>query len=254
MNDELWFRQIHLDFHTSKSIENIGGEFDPDVFAETLKQAHVNSINIFARGHHGWIYYDSPRFPERRHPHLARNLLKEQIEACHARDIKTPLYVTIQWDHYTSSRHPEWCVIGPDGRLTGTPPYEAGFYRQLCLNTPYVDWLKEFVQDVFDNLPVDGFWFDIVDARDCSCWYCKSGMLEQGLEPADPRQRMHYAEQVLSRFQQEMSAFVRERNPDALIFYNAGHVGPRHRAILDNFTHLELESLPSGGWGYLHFP
>ena len=24
--------------------------------------------------------------------------------------------------------------------------------------------------------------------------------------------------------------------------------------MLDWFTHLELESLPSGGWGYLHFP
>ncbi|MBN1933764.1 MAG: beta-galactosidase trimerization domain-containing protein [Anaerolineae bacterium] len=251
---ELAFRQIHLDFHTSEAIPGIGAQFDPDEFADTLQKAHVNSINIFARGHHGWIYYDTPGFPERRHPHLTRDLLREQIKACHARGIKTPLYVTVQWDHYTSSRHPEWCVVGPDGGLTGTPPYEAGFYRLLCLNTPYVDWLKSFVQDVIDTLPVDGFWFDIVDARDCSCWHCKSGMLAQGLEPSNVRDRITYAEQVLQKFQQEMTAFVHARVPEALIFYNAGHVGPRHRAIIDNYTHLELESLPSGGWGYLHFP
>jgi hypothetical protein len=27
---ELRFRQIHLDFHTSESIEGIGSDFDPD--------------------------------------------------------------------------------------------------------------------------------------------------------------------------------------------------------------------------------
>src|SRR5690606_20445042 len=42
--------------------------------------------------------------------------------------------------------------------------------------------------------------------------------------------------------------------PDASIFYIAGHIGPRHRAVADAYTHFEIESLPSGGWGYLHFP
>lgn len=252
---ELGFRQIHLDFHTGEAIPEVGAAFDADEFADTLLGAHVNSINLFARCHHGWVYYDTPGFPERRHPHLTRDLLREQILACRARGIKTPLYVTVQWDHYTAGRHPEWCVVEPDGRLSGTPPYEAGFYRTLCLNTPYVEWLKAFVQDMIDTLPpIDGFWFDIVDARDCSCWYCKTGMLEQGLDPSDAQVRRRYAGEVLQRFQRDMSAFVRARVPDALIFYNAGHVGPRHRPLIDNYTHLELESLPSGGWGYLHFP
>ena len=29
---------------------------------------------------------------------------------------------------------------------------------------------------------------------------------------------------------------------------------PTFRPVLDTFSHLELESLPSGGWGYDHFP
>ena len=57
MKTELPFRQIHLDFHTSEVIENIGADFHPDVFADTLHRAHVNSINLFARCHHGWVYY-----------------------------------------------------------------------------------------------------------------------------------------------------------------------------------------------------
>ena len=254
MKHELPFRQIHLDFHTSEAIEGIGADFDPEVFADTLQRAHVNSINLFARGHHGWVFYDTQQFPERRHPHLQRDLLREQIDACHARGIRTPVYVTVQWDHYTALRHPEWRVVNPDGRLEGTPPYEAGFYRRLCLNTPYVDWLKSFCGEVIETLPADGLWLDIVDAQDCSCWYCRQGMLAQGLEPSDPAQRMQYGTLVLHAFQRDMTAFIHGKDPDLLVFYNAGHVGPRHREMVDWFTHLELESLPSGGWGYLHFP
>jgi hypothetical protein len=252
--DELRFRQIHLDFHTSEAIEGIGDDFDPEVFAETLAQAHVDSINLFARGHHGWAYFENDAFADVCHPHLTRDLLREQVEACHARDIRTPYYITVQWNEDVARRHPEWRVVTPEGKLQGPGPYEDGFYHLLCLNSPYVEHLKEFVQVVIDTLPIDGFWFDIVDARDCSCRYCKQGMLEEGLEPSDASDRRVYAERVLQTFLDEMTAFVHEREPEALVFYNSGHVGPRHRKVIEDFTHLELESLPSGGWGYLHFP
>jgi hypothetical protein len=68
MYDSLPFRQIHLDFHTHESIEGIGADFDPNEFADTLVEARVNSINLFARGHHGWMYYDSQAFPEKSTP------------------------------------------------------------------------------------------------------------------------------------------------------------------------------------------
>ena len=42
--------------------------------------------------------------------------------------------------------------------------------------------------------------------------------------------------------------------PEATVFYNAGHVGAERRAVTDAHSHWELESLPSGGWGYMHFP
>jgi len=102
---ELRFRQVHLDFHTSEHVEDIAAQFDPDDFARTLERARVNSVTCFARCHHGWIYYDTKINPERRHPHLKRNLLMEQIEACHKRNIRVPIYVTIMWDHYTAQRH-----------------------------------------------------------------------------------------------------------------------------------------------------
>jgi hypothetical protein len=252
---ELRFRQIHLDFHTSEMIEGIGSDFDPEEFADTLAKARVNSITCFARCHHGMIYYDTKLFPERHHPHLSRNLLKDQIEACHAWDIRVPIYITVQWDHFTATQHPEWVCIDGEGKTIGTPPFEAGFYREMCINSPYVEeFLKPHTQEVLETLPTDGIFFDIVRPQPCACKYCRAGMEADGLDPSDINVRRRYGLASLNRFKQEMSRFVRQFNADCTIFYNAGHIGPRHRAVTDAYTHWELESLPSGGWGYLHFP
>ncbi len=251
---ELRYRAVHLDFHTSEEIPGIGGRFDPDEFADTLKRAHVNAVTCFARCHHGWIYFPSEVHPERVHPHLEIDLLGRQIEACHARDILCPIYVTIQWDHYTARTSPEWLCIDETGRQIGTPPFEAGFYRRLCLNTPYVDFLEEHVTEMLERLDCDGFFFDIVHATECCCPWCVEGMLEEGLSPEGQADRQRYAFEVLLRFQERMSSLVRRMQPEASIFYNSGHIGPMHREMREHFTHFELESLPGGGWGYAHFP
>ncbi|MBP8128103.1 MAG: beta-galactosidase trimerization domain-containing protein [Candidatus Hydrogenedentes bacterium] len=248
------FRQIHLDFHTSEHILGIGSAFDPVEFADTLSRAHVNSVTCFARCHHGYLYYNTQRFPERRHPHLTRNLLHEQIEACHRRGIRVPIYITVQWDRFTAEAHADWLIQSADGRIAGTPPYEPGFYRRLCLNSPYVDFLKAVTREVLETFPADGLFFDIVDAQDCSCTHCWRAMAGAHLNPDCEDERKAFGRGVLHRFQRDMTAFVRRFNNDCAIFYNAGHIGPRHRPIADTYTHFEIESLPSGGWGYMHFP
>jgi Hypothetical glycosyl hydrolase 6/Beta-galactosidase trimerisation domain len=257
MAGSLRFRQVHLDFHTSEAIPGIAANFDANEFADMLQQAHVNSVTCFARCHHGWLYYDSPRYPELVHPGLAnRNLLKQQIEACHARGIRVPIYITVQWDHRSAMAHPEWLTLGADGKVIGsTPePFDVGFYRFLCINSPYRDFLMAHTWEVFENSPVDGIFFDIVQPVECVCGHCRAQMVARGLDPTKPADRREFAIQSINAFKRDMTAFVRSFSPDCTVFYNAGHIGPRHRSIIDAYTHLELESLPSGGWGYLHFP
>ena len=60
---EIPFRQIHLDFHTSEAIEGVCSEFDAEEFAQTLADAHVNSITLFSCGHHGNLYNVSGNGP-----------------------------------------------------------------------------------------------------------------------------------------------------------------------------------------------
>ena len=136
MSDLLPFRQIHLDFHTHAAIDGVGADFNPQEFADTLAKASVNSINIFARCHHGYLYYQSKRFPQFQHPHLKGDLLREQIAACHERGIQVPIYVSVQWDALQAELHPEWLVRAPDGKVN-IPAFAPGFYNNLCLNSPY---------------------------------------------------------------------------------------------------------------------
>jgi len=219
-----------------------------------LADAHVNSINCFARCHHGYIYFDTQRFPERRHPHLTRNLLKEQIEACHALGIKVPIYTTIQWDYYTAQRHPEWLALDEDGRIQGPGPYEAGFRHYLLVNSPYFDFIKQHVEEMFELLPVDGFWFDIVKPLNDSSHWSRNQMREQGMNPADWEQRELFGLQVMNIFKQELSAYVHSFDENCTIFYNEGHISPSIQPSVDAYTQLEIETIPSGEWGYTHFP
>ena len=263
--EELRFRQIHMDFHTSEKIPSVGINFEADEFARTLYDARVNSVTCFARGHHGMLYYNSKRFPELIHPGLRnRDLLQEQIDACHKYGIKVPVYTTVQWDYYMSTLHPDWCCINETGGLVNNcenqthNPYEAGFYRTLCVNNPdYRKFLKDQIEDFFEVLTperVDGVFLDIVNVVDCSCKHCRESMLAKGYNPEIKTERVKYAFEMLKEFRFEMTAHIKSLKENVTIFYNGGHIGTSAVSAKDAFTHWELESLPSGDWGYSHFP
>jgi hypothetical protein len=250
-------RQVHLDFHTSEHIPGIASEFDAASFAKTVKDAHISSVTVFARCHHGWLYYPSKKFPELIHPHLAnKNLLVEQVRALHKVGVRAPVYITVQWDYHTASTRPEWLIREPDGSHEGGPFTEPGFYQSLCVNTGYYEFLKAHTEEVCELLgqELDGVFFDIVGIRPCWCASCRAEMKRLGIDAADEEAVRGFAKTVLTRFKQDMTEVVRKHSKDCTIFYNAGHVGPSTRDSAGAYTHFELESLPSGSWGYQHFP
>ncbi len=249
-------RQIHLDYHTSGLIKDIATQFDPQEFASRLKKAHVNSVTAFGRCHHGYIYYDTSKFPERRHPHLNRNLLKEQIEACHKLNIRVPVYTTIQWDEFSANQHPEWLIRDESDRPLGSNVgrFDAGFYEHLCILTPYRDFLKAHVAELFEKVPVDGLFLDIHHVYANANRESIAAIQKLGLDASNEAVRFKFYESAIREFKDDMAAFIRKLDKNCAIFFNGGHVGPNIRPSLPSYTHLELESLPSGGWGYLHFP
>lgn len=250
----LRFRQIHLDFHTSPAIENIGASFDKKQWQDMLKKGHVNSVTTFAVGHHGWNYHETK--VGQMHPHLSFDLLRAQFDAAKEIDVNVPVYITAGVHNRMAYEHPEWREVGADGRYTGWARNltDAGFHK-MCFNTPYLDWLCAQIQEVIEQYPnADGIFLDIISQGQCCCKWCIETMHAHGLDPRNEVDRKKNAKMTLRKYYERTTAAARDAKESMPVFHNSGHIPRGTRDILPFFSHLELESLPTGGWGYDHFP
>jgi putative glycosyl hydrolase-like family 6 (GHL6) protein len=257
-------RSIHLDFHTGPDVPDVAVDFDPERFAATFEAAHVDSVTVFAKCHHGLLYYDTDR-PER-HPGLARDLdlLKEQVDALHAVGIRAPVYLSAQVDEHAANTHPEWVALQPDLTLVrwGEPSrtkgsvFTAGWHI-LDMSSPYQDYLADQTTEVLEHLGVvDGLFLDMCWDQPSSTRFAIAGALEAGFDPETEEGRDGYARvsalRYMRRFQDLAAPYL---SPDVAsgVWFNSRPKTNLHveAALL---KHVEVESLPTGGWGYAYLP
>lgn len=255
-------RQVHLDFHTSEDIDGIGSRFDKKQFQSCLKKGHVNSITLFAKCHHGWAYFPSEE--NEIHPGLhGFDLLSAQIEACREIGVQTPLYISAGFDQKYIVEHPDALVSWHWGeKMPETAVNENGHkyftdmdgFRLICFNSPYLEVLKKQVEEVVRKYMPVGIFLDIVAPRLCYCKYCRAEVEKLGLDTENPENYWAVSESTYKKYYETINSAAKAIKPDIRIFHNGGHIacGKRDQAYAN--THLELESLPTGGWGYDHFP
>jgi len=256
---ELPFRHIHLDFHTSPAVTGVGADFKAEEFAGVLKEAAVNSITVFAKCHHGMSYY--PTKVGIRHPNLKIDLLGEIIEACHRTAIKVPVYISTMYDQYVWTHHADWRVLEADGAEEGHRGHGGPLLPELgkvCVNTPYADYLAAQAEEILKAYEVDGLFYDNYSYN--SACYAPSCMLEReklGLDSNSKADCLRHAQMVQKRVMERLAGLVRAQKPQARVFVN-GPVRLRQdpvwmRSILPNYSHIEIESLPGGSWGYSYY-
>lgn len=260
-------RQVHLDFHTSPFIREVGKEFDAGAFARRMKEAHVNSVTVFSKCHHGMSYY--PTKLGEVHPHLGgRDLMGEMIEALHREGIRAPIYTTVCWEERVADLYPHWRQMQEDGRFSqlaasaDMQTVQPGRWRFNNFAHPdYQDFFEAHLAEILDNYPVDGFFVDILFMDQGACFSDASIKKREALgllkNTAENNARFESAMQL--EFCERFTRFVRGKSPKATIFYNSTNraftqsdTGWSARARKE--THIELESLPSGFWGYYHYP
>ena len=246
------FRQVHLDFHTSEHIEDIGKKFNKKQFQTALKKGHINSITLFSKCHHGWAYH--PSKANEIHPHLDFDLLGAQIQAAHEIGVKTPIYLSAGLDEKMAHRHPEWLVRNLDESTTWAKDFTEPGYHKMCMSSPYLDYLVKQIEEVCKNYDADGIFLDIAGVQPCYCQNCIAEREELGLNPYDENDVLKHAETVYKRYAEKTRAAVDKYKPNLSLFHNGGHIRQGRRDLVNYNTHLELESLPTGGWGYDHFP
>lgn len=260
MNEKLDFpkRTIHLDFHTGPWIPNVGKDFDPEAFARTFKDAHVDSVTVFAMCHHGHLYYNTPH--EARHPGLAADfgLLEQQIEALHKVGIRAPIYLSVQCNEYAANEHPDWIALTPELQQVkwGNSAYQAG-WQILDMSSPYQDYLADILAEVLQRFaPVDGIFMDMTWDQPSSSKWAIEGMLKKGYDPRKEEDRQRYAREIahqyMGRYRNMVEEAQRKHRP-AGIWYNSR---PKTNLHVEKqfLRHVEIEALPTGGWGYAYFP
>ena len=120
-----------------------------------------------------------------------------------------------------------------DGR---PEPENLGWF---CFNSPYRDWLPEYLIEYMDNLDLDGFYFDDTNygthenrpwTPSCCCSYCDELFREEtGLEI--PRQVdfdsmtfrrfVNWRYDKMIDFMHHLFAKVHEKHPDAILDLNS---------------------------------
>ena len=246
------FRQVHLDFHTSEKIPEIGAGFSKKQFQEMLIKGHVDSITLFSKCHHGWSYH--PSKVNDMHPNLKFDLLGAQIEAAHEIGVKTPVYLSAGLDEKGAVAHPEWRFWHKEEFDRGYIDFSRAGWHGVCLNSPYLEVLLAQIKEVCENYDADGIFLDIVSVQPCYCDHCKRDMAEKGLDVNNPDDVLKQGEDTYANYAKCVRETIDSVKPGLPLFHNGGHIRHGRRDLAFANTHLELESLPTGGWGYDHFP
>jgi hypothetical protein len=247
-------RQIHLDFHTSPEIPDVGAEFKAEEFAKTLVEARVNWITLFGKCHHGMSYY--PTKVGVMHPSLKFDLLGEQIEACKKHGIATPVYISVRVDQHIGLTRADLLVRLEDGRIWGPNAHQASWY-QVCLgNKEYIDYVAAQTEEILKGYDADGIFYDMCylpPDPGCFCEKCLARLERGGHSRFDAEAHRAQEFEITREYTTRLAKLCKDLKPNATIFFNA-RITPNVHRELDILTHFEIESLSTGGWGYLHFP
>ena len=238
-------RAIHLDFHTMPYVYDVGSDFEPEEFAETLKNAYVDYITVFAKCNLGFAYY--PTKIGIIHPGLKRkDLLGDILSACHKKGIKVSAYFNVGLDHENSLLHRDWCKVNKNGQV-----YEVDkmghFFRKMCLNTGYKEYILGLIEEVIDIYPVDGIFLDCFTLSPCYGFECIDGMKKLGMNPFDENDGRNFCWIITQKFTEDVKNLLKKKNKGIFLYFNG--LPYRHQP-----THIELEVLPTGGWGYDYLP
>ncbi|MGQ1787406.1 hypothetical protein [Saccharicrinis sp. GN24d3] len=258
-------RQVHLDFHTSEKLENIGKNWNKEEWQQALKVGHVNSINIFAKGHHGWCYYDTK--VGKRHPNLDYDLFGAQLDACHEIGVTAQAYVTVGWNVLDAREHPDWVSTGKDGidkfaemeaKSKPGEPFPWG-WPTLSPEGPYMEHLLKHTEEIAKNYEIDGFWFDIVPVGTVNYnEWSKKDMEANGVDWNNEEEAWEHHCKKMHTYFQKTNAIIKKYRPNATIYYNWTTPISGARNMKEQYhqynTKQDLEDLPTTWHGYDVFP
>lgn len=234
-------RAIHIDFHTMPGIHDFNERYDAEAFANTLADAGVEYVNVFARCNEGFAYY--PTKIGVPYEGMKGDMLGETVSACHKKGIGVTAYMNAGYDHEQAIRHRDWTVRNPE--LQKSDDYILDYFIYMCYyNSPFKQYLLDMVKELCDNYDLDGIFLDCLSVNPCYCSYCMREMRKKGIDTADRAAVLEHAKESRRQFCREVKAIVGDKKR---LFFNMLYNDAKGLN-----THIEIEGLP-GGQGYDFF-
>ncbi|MBI4243737.1 MAG: beta-galactosidase trimerization domain-containing protein [Planctomycetes bacterium] len=227
------FRKVHIIYVSPEWVKDRGEKFDALKLSRNLKDAGVDCIELYCKDHYGCCYYNSSlgsKYP--------RDILGELLEQTKKLKIKMIAYFSIGWDMYATGNHPHWTSIDKNGKIRRTYPFEW-----TCLNSGYGDYALKQLQQLVHNYDIDGLWLDcipigyevpesiyMVQSLDvpCYCPACTKSFREKlgrniprAPSIEDKVEFFKFRNEVHRVFLERCQRLLRDKNPDAILTYNA---------------------------------
>lgn len=227
---EPWYKKAYrravIDMHIPDWDAQFLSQFDPQQYADALKESQAQSVVCYCHSHVGLFNY--PTEVGKQHAAFrGRNVLQEMIDACHERGIAVVLYCSLIFDRWAGDEHPEWRMRRWDGNIHG----EGGRHALLCINSPYRDYVHRYVEEICSRFDFEGIRFDMTFwPAVCYCQHCRTrfqeevgGNVPETVNWLDAKwvafQRCR--ERWLVEFAQGVTAIVRRKKPKATVEHQA---------------------------------
>ena len=212
------------------------GEPDPEMPVEEYVD-HISEAGYEVCIVSGEFNRGTPRYRSKMitpYPNVENDKLPRFLEVAHEKGILVLTYYPIIYTKPLLPLHPEWQMkFLDDGR---PEPENLGWF---CFNSPYRDWLPEYLIEFMDNLDLDGFYFDDTNygthedrpwTPSCHCSYCEEQFRsETGLEIPRKvdfdsmtfRRFINWRYEKMIDFMHHLYSSVHVKYPDAIMDLNS---------------------------------
>ena len=180
----------------------------------------------------------TPRFHSRMlppHEDVETDRLPHFLQLAHERGIIILSYYPAIYTRPLKPLHPEWLMQFLDD---GRPQIENDGW--FCFNSPYRDWVSDYMVEWLDNLDLDGLYFDDTNYGShqdgspwfpsCCCRHCEKIFRDDtgediprkvDFDSATFRRFVSWRYDRLTGFMRHLTRRIKARHPDAILDFNS---------------------------------
>ena len=219
-------------------------DFDAKCWMDQIQSAHYRTLIFYTKFHDGYCTFPSKYSkiqPE-------RDFFGECAAEAHKRGMRILTYYSVVLDQLIGKEHPDWQVVGREGKPQNSPWLTSMFPgAYCCINNPgYREVVLGQLTELRDNYKPDGFWLDVLGPllpENCFCQYCQAKYKEEigGGSLFETTDNLWY-QSCFVELMKEIRGIVKKNDPDCVLGQNFGVRIPEIDKLVDFFTHESINA------------